>query len=156
MLVHYDTHKLLVLACDASLYVGGADLTHVIMGDGSKKSIGYVSWMLSPAGERTRTAWPRRIVHCNWCHQVPFIFMWVTIHIYVGHLAPFFQTTGLSWGNNKAIPVMASARIHRWAVTQSAYLYMIPYKSGSEMCNADAVSRLPAPADPFPQGVPSQ
>ena len=50
-------------------------------------------------------------------------------------------------GEHKAIPVMASARVHRWAITLSAYQYTIRYKPGSEMCNADALSRVPVPAD---------
>ena len=54
-------------------------------------------------------------------------------------------------GEHKAIPVMTSARIHRWAVTLSAYQYTIHYKPGSEMCNADALSRLPVPTDLSPE-----
>ena len=40
---------------------------------------------------------------------------------------------------------MASSRVQRWAITLSAYQYHIRYKPGSEVGNADALSRLPRP-----------
>lgn len=40
---------------------------------------------------------------------------------------------------------MASSRIQRWALKLSCYQYNIRYKSGSKLCNADALSRLPRP-----------
>ena len=50
------------------------------------------------------------------------------------------------FGEHKGIPTMASARVLRWAVTLSAYQYSIRYKPGSEVCHADALSRLPIPS----------
>ena len=44
---------------------------------------------------------------------------------------------------SKPIPSMASARVQRWALTLSAYTYSIKYRKGEDMCNADALSRLP-------------
>ena len=44
---------------------------------------------------------------------------------------------------SKSIPSMASARMQRWALTLSAYTYSIKYRKGKDMCNADALSRLP-------------
>ena len=41
------------------------------------------------------------------------------------------------------IPVLASARLQRWALTLSTYQYSIEYKPGQELANADALSRLP-------------
>ena len=48
LLVHYDSGKPLILACDASPYGIGAVLSHE-MGDGSERPIGYVSRTLSSA-----------------------------------------------------------------------------------------------------------
>ena len=47
---------------------------------------------------------------------------------------------------SKAIPTLASARIQRWALTLATYQYKIVYKKGSEISNADGLSRLPLPA----------
>ena len=50
------------------------------------------------------------------------------------------------FAEHKGIPQMASSRIQRWALTLSAYQYTIHYKAGKHLTNADAFSRLPAPA----------
>lgn len=47
------------------------------------------------------------------------------------------------FSKHKATPVLASARIQRWALTLGAYDYRIVYKPGAENCNADGLSRLP-------------
>ena len=50
------------------------------------------------------------------------------------------------FGQNKATPPMAVARIQRWALFLSAYNYTIEYRPGSNNANADCLSRLPMPA----------
>ena len=49
-------------------------------------------------------------------------------------------------GESKSIPSVASARVQRWALTLSTYAYSIKYRKGEDMCNADALSRLPLTA----------
>ena len=49
------------------------------------------------------------------------------------------------FSDTRSIPVMASARIQRWALTLSAYDYTIAYKPGEQNSNADLLSRLPLP-----------
>ena len=44
---------------------------------------------------------------------------------------------------NRQVPVMAAARIQRWALTLSAYEYVQKYKDGKKHCNTDGLSRLP-------------
>ena len=46
---------------------------------------------------------------------------------------------------SKSVPVMVSARLHRWALTLSSYTYSIKHKSGKSQGNVDALSRLPLP-----------
>ena len=51
VLVHFDTNKKLVLACDASPYGVGAVISHQL-DDGSEHPIGYTSRTLSTAEKR--------------------------------------------------------------------------------------------------------
>ena len=46
-------------------------------------------------------------------------------------------------GEGKAVPVMASGRIIRWALQLAAYQYKLVYKPGSQIGNADCLSRFP-------------
>ena len=57
---------------------------------------------------------------------------------------------------SKAIPTLALARIQRWALTLATYQYKIVYKKGSEVSNADGLSRLPLPAASQNTPVPSE
>ena len=45
----------------------------------------------------------------------------------------------------KQIPEQASPRMTRWALKLAAYDYELIYKAGSEIGNADGLSRLPVP-----------
>ena len=44
---------------------------------------------------------------------------------------------------SRQVPVQASSRIQRWALTLGAYNYSINYQPGTVMSHADALSRLP-------------
>ncbi|XP_048249781.1 uncharacterized protein K02A2.6-like [Haliotis rufescens] len=58
------------------------------------------------------------------------------------------------FAETKVIPMMASARIQRWALTLSAYEYELVYRPGSQIVNADCLSRLPAKEKPSIQETP--
>ncbi|XP_071092522.1 uncharacterized protein [Haliotis cracherodii] len=58
------------------------------------------------------------------------------------------------FAETKAIPMMASARIQRWALTLPAYEYELVYRPGSQIANADCLSRLPAKEKPSIQETP--
>ena len=60
------------------------------------------------------------------------------------------------FNQSKAIPVMASARLQRWALTLSGYQYSIKYRKGSHMCNTDAPSCLPFPDCPTTVPMPPE
>ncbi|CAC5421832.1 unnamed protein product [Mytilus coruscus] len=115
VLVHYDPSRELILACDASTYGIGAVLSHR-MDDGTDRSIGYVSRTLAPAEKNYNRKFK----------------------IFTDHK----PLVGL-FNEIKPIPVMAAARLQRWALTLSAYEYSIVYKEGKNNANADGLSRLP-------------
>ena len=53
----------------------------------------------------------------------------------------------LIFGKKKGIPTLAATRIQRWVIKLAAYNYSIKHCSANQNCSADALSRLPLPAD---------
>ena len=76
-------------------------------------------------------------------------------YIYGTHFAIQLDQKPLSslFSEIKSIPVMASSRIQRWALTLAVYQYSILYKIGKSLNNADALSRLPQPDMFFHDGL---
>ncbi|XP_063861687.1 uncharacterized protein LOC135101528 [Scylla paramamosain] len=58
------------------------------------------------------------------------------------------------FNETRPVPVMASSRIQRWALTLSAYEYTITHKPGKNIVHADGLSRLPLPEFPKVTPVP--
>ena len=139
LLVHFDSSKELVFACDASQYGIGAVLAHR-MPDNSEQPIGYVSRTLSKA-EQNYSQIEKEGLVC--------IFGVKQFHSYLfGH--HFYLITDhkpvLSlFSAKRAIPFQASARIQRWALILAMYEYTLQFKSTTQHSNADALSRLPLP-----------
>lgn len=149
VLVHYDTRKDVILACDASPYGVGAVLSHR-MPDGSERPVGFVS--------RTLTAAERNYSQLD-KEGLAVMFGVKKFHSYV-YGRRFTIVTDhkplLSLFNEaKAVPQMVSPRVQRWAVTLGAYDYVMLYKQGKDHGNADALSRLPVPG-PEEEEVPEE
>lgn len=144
LLVHYDTTKPLVLACDASQYGIGAVLSHVI--DGDEKPVMYISRTLS-AAEKNYSQIEREALAI--VHAVKKLHT----YLYGRHFVIESDHRPLSFlfGAHSKIPHMASSRIQRWALTLAAYTYTIKYKAGKNLGNADALSRLPRPSSTVTQ-----
>uniref|UniRef100_A0A2S2ND60 RNA-directed DNA polymerase n=1 Tax=Schizaphis graminum TaxID=13262 RepID=A0A2S2ND60_SCHGA len=136
LLVTYNPDLPLILTCDSSSYGVGAVLSHII--DKEEKPIMFASSTLS-AAEKNYSQIDREalaiIFGIKKFHKYLFgrKFILVSDHLPLKSL----------FNQNKNIPVHASSRLQRWAIILSGYDYEFQYRKGSNINNADALSRLP-------------
>ncbi|XP_056132822.1 uncharacterized protein K02A2.6-like, partial [Lampris incognitus] len=139
VLTHYNPELPLHLACDASPYGVGAVLSHVIP-DGVEKPITYATRTLSKA-EQNYAQIEREalgiVFGIRKFHQYLYgnKFTLLTDHRPLTSILSPVRST----------PLMAAARMQRWALLLSAHDYIIEYHKASAHTNADGLSRLPLP-----------
>ena len=114
VLEHYDPSRKLSLAMDASPYGVGTVLSHVLE-DGSEKPVAYALSTLNPVEKRYSQLDKEALAivfGVKRFHQYLFgrQFSIVSDHKPLQYLL----------SENKAVPVMASARLQRWALILSS------------------------------------
>lgn len=136
LLTFYDSRLPLRLTTDASARGVGAVISHVI--DGKEKPISFASKILSTA-ESSYSQLDREAL------GIVFGIKKFHRYLYGRHFELVCDNKPLTliFGEKKAIPAMAAARLQRWAILLAAYDYSIVHKRGTTICNADFLSRCP-------------
>lgn len=136
LLMHFDSEKEVVLACDASPYGLGAVLSHVTP-DGDRP-VAFASRSLTRAEKNYSHIEKETLALVFGATKFRNYLLGRTFTLLTDH-RPLVSLLS----ENKPVPSVAAARIQRWALTLSAYAYKIKYREGSLHGNADACSRLP-------------
>jgi transposase InsO family protein len=137
LLVHYDPHKPITLACDASPVGLGCVLSHVV--DGVEQPIAYASRSLTKAESH----------YCQLEREgLAIIFGLAKFHKYVyGRKFTIItdnKPVARILGPKKAIPSLAAARLQRWAMILMSHNYEILCRSSQAHGNCDTLSRFPS------------
>ena len=141
LLVHYDPHLPLILACDASAYGIGAVLSHRLP-DGSEKPLGYTSRTLNQA-ERNYSQLEKEGLSLVFGIKKFYSYLFGRPFDLVTDHQPLL---GLLKEGRSTSP-QASARIRRWSIYLSMFEYQLKFRRTTAHANADALSRLPLPVE---------
>ena len=146
MLVHYDPALPIILECDASRKGVGAVLSHQFS-DGTERPIGFASRSLCPAETRYSQIDLEALAVIFGVTKFKKYLLGRSFMIRSDHKPLLYL-----FGDQKPIPHLASARLQRWALLLSAYQYQWEFRKGSQLSNADALSR--SPLEERPSAVP--
>lgn len=135
VLAHFDATKPIILTTDACGTAVAGCLSHKY-DDGTEKPIAYISRALNSA-ELNYSTFEKE--------ALAIIFSVTKLRQYLLGNKFILQTDHKPlvtiFGENKGIPVMAAARIQRWALLLSGFSYTIEYVKG-ELNTSDSLSRI--------------
>ena len=134
VLTHFNDSLPLVLSCDASPYGVGAVLVHRFP-NGDERPVARTLSIAEKKYSQLDKEALAIVFGVKRFHQYLYgrSFELKTDHKPLIHI----------FNEKKGIPVLASSRIQRWALTLGAHSYTIHYQKGKENVCADAMSRLP-------------
>ena len=137
VLVHYDPKLPVRLAGDASAYGIGAVLSHT-MPNGEERPIAYALKTLSETEQKysqiEKEAYALKFGVTKFRQYLcGRRFTLVTDH----------RPLTTLFGSKGSLPVIAAARLERWAIVLSMFTYDIEYRPSEQHANADGLSRLP-------------
>ena len=136
-LIHFDPKKPITVLADSSSFGLGAVLCHVI--EGIERPVHFASRTLSET-ERKYSQTEKEALALIFALKHFHEYVWgVKITLVTDHkpLLGIFSPT-------KPISAQASGRIQRWALILQAYNFDLLHRSGTLLCSADALSRLPS------------
>lgn len=136
VLVHFDPKKPIVLTTDACDTAIAGVLSHEFP-DKTLRPIAFISRSLSTAERNYATIQKEALA---------IIFSVVKLYQYLIGIKFILQTDHKPlisiFGENNALPVMAAARMQRWAFILSGFNYEIRHVKGTDN-HADTLSRMP-------------
>ncbi|XP_055913225.1 uncharacterized protein K02A2.6-like [Eupeodes corollae] len=136
VLVHFDREKPVILTTDACDTAVAGILSHEFE-NGELKPVAYVSRSLSPAERNYSTIQKEALA---------IVFSVTKLYQYLIGINFILQTDHKPlisiFGEHKGIPLMAAARMQRWAFILSGFNFKIRHVKGS-LNHADTLSRIP-------------
>lgn len=139
VLVHFDPNKPIVLTTDASGTAVAGILAHDFV-DGSRRPIAFVSRALNQAERNYSTIQKEALA---------IVFSVTKLHQYLMGIDFVIETDHKPlltiFGHDKGLPLMAAARMQRWAIILSGFNFQMKYIKG-HLNSADSLSRMPQPA----------
>ena len=123
---HFDDTKPIIMACDASPFGVGAILSQ-IQSDGSEHPVTYVSHSLIPAKQNYSHLDKEALAIIFGVGKFRQYISGRTFILYTDH-KPLIHI----FNESKSIPVMASARLQRWALTLQLHYYVQVRKAAKQ------------------------
>lgn len=136
ILVHFDPNKPIILTTDACNTAVAGVLSHKFY-DGSIKPIAFVSRALTKAERNYSTIQKEALAIIFSVVKLYQFLIGIKFELHTDH-KPLLSI----FGENRGLPVMAAARMQRWALILSGFDYTIKYVQGLSN-HADSLSRFP-------------